>query len=192
MRVTEAVEMMKAMGFDPAGPVHLSFDGSAHGECVRLYQEAFAGASFKEWLEPDGICGPKTLATIERWGWHLSRHFTGREFRDRREGKTIVSRHLVFGLNILRDRFGAPIRIISGYRTARSNEAVGGAKRSYHMYGLAADVSPHQDLAMVLKLRVFSGIGTYPRSGVGHVDVRHAAPEFGSGATVDRPARWSY
>lgn len=42
-------------------------------------------------------------------------------------------------LQPLRTAFG-PISITSGYRTAESNSAVGGAKNSYHLLGLAADI----------------------------------------------------
>lgn len=42
-------------------------------------------------------------------------------------------------LQPLRTAFG-PIYITSGYRTAENNSAVGGAKNSYHLLGLAADI----------------------------------------------------
>ena len=45
--------------------------------------------------------------------------------------------HMV--LQPLRDRFG-PIRINSGYRCPKLNEAVGGAPNSQHMKGEAADI----------------------------------------------------
>lgn len=37
---------------------------------------------------------------------------------------------------------GKPLRILSGYRAPKVNAAVGGAKHSYHMDGLAADFDP--------------------------------------------------
>lgn len=42
-------------------------------------------------------------------------------------------------LEPLRERFGV-IRITSGYRCLQLNEAVGGARRSQHLFGEAADI----------------------------------------------------
>lgn len=43
-------------------------------------------------------------------------------------------------LQPLRDIYGKPITIISGYRPQRLNAAVDGSKTSAHRYGLAADI----------------------------------------------------
>ena len=45
-------------------------------------------------------------------------------------------------LNYIRERFGAPIIVNSAYRTDAVNKQVGGAKRSLHMQGRAADIRP--------------------------------------------------
>lgn len=42
-------------------------------------------------------------------------------------------------LELVRAEFG-PVRISSGYRCVRLNTAIGGAKSSQHLYGLAADI----------------------------------------------------
>ena len=44
-------------------------------------------------------------------------------------------------LDKVREDFGAPISVSSGYRCPELNKAVGGAKKSQHMEGLAADLS---------------------------------------------------
>lgn len=44
-------------------------------------------------------------------------------------------------LQQIRDVFGQPIKVNSGYRTQKVNKAVGGAKASAHMRGLAADIT---------------------------------------------------
>lgn len=44
-------------------------------------------------------------------------------------------------LDPLREAWGRPIFINSGFRSAAVNKAVGGAKNSYHMRGLAADIT---------------------------------------------------
>ncbi|MBP5498425.1 MAG: DUF882 domain-containing protein [Muribaculaceae bacterium] len=43
-------------------------------------------------------------------------------------------------LDPLRERWGAPIIVTSGYRCPSLNKAVGGAKSSQHMKGEAADI----------------------------------------------------
>ena len=45
-------------------------------------------------------------------------------------------------LNKLREAWGGPIRITSGYRTKELNDAIGGVKTSLHLKGLAADLVP--------------------------------------------------
>lgn len=44
-------------------------------------------------------------------------------------------------LQRIRDVFGQPIKVNSGYRTPAVNKAIGGAKASAHMRGLAADIT---------------------------------------------------
>ena len=44
-------------------------------------------------------------------------------------------------LDPLRSLYGKPIRVNSGYRSPKVNEAVGGAKNSDHLYGFAADIT---------------------------------------------------
>lgn len=44
-------------------------------------------------------------------------------------------------LDPARELLGVPIRVNSGYRSRMLNEEVGGAKRSYHLSGRAADIT---------------------------------------------------
>lgn len=44
-------------------------------------------------------------------------------------------------LDPARERLGSAIRVNSGYRCAELNRAVGGARRSYHLQGRAADLT---------------------------------------------------
>ena len=65
--------------------------------------------------------------------------FKVREFRCR-DGSDIImiDEGLVVLLQCIREHFGKPITITSGYRTAAHNTAVGGAKSSQHLLGRAA------------------------------------------------------
>ncbi|MGD2062875.1 MAG: DUF882 domain-containing protein [Nitrospirota bacterium] len=75
---------------------------------------------------------------------------------------------------------GAPIHVISGYRSPATNEALrrdghGVARHSLHMEGLAVDFAlPDRDLKAMRRTAVDlrgGGVGYYPASGFLHVDV---------------------
>jgi len=42
----------------------------------------------------------------------------------------------------LRDFFGAPLKVLSGYRSPAYNKAIGGAPASFHMRFMALDLAP--------------------------------------------------
>ena len=105
----------------------------------------------------------------------IAQNFTAKEFRCPCCGVSKVNGKLLYALELLRIELGCKkIHINSGYRCPSHNRKVGGAKRSKHMYGLAADV--HVDgvsqnkVAKAAKRCGFTYIKTY-RSWV-HVDVR--------------------
>lgn len=71
----------------------------------------------------------------------LSPAFRVREFRCRDGTDTIlIDEGLVVLLQCIREHFGKPVTITSGYRTAAHNKAVKGATYSQHCYGKAADI----------------------------------------------------
>ena len=117
----------------------------------------------------------------------LSPAFRVREFRCRDGTDTIlIDEGLVVLLQCIREHFGKPVHITSGYRTAAHNAAVGGAKTSQHLLGKAADfwvesvpVATVADYAEKL-LPGRGGIGRYPKdaahpkrsTGWVHIDTR--------------------
>lgn len=56
-------------------------------------------------------------------------------------GIGVVSLTLLNRLQSLRDLWGQPMHVTSGYRCREHNRAIGGALRSLHMEGLAADIA---------------------------------------------------
>lgn len=44
-------------------------------------------------------------------------------------------------LDELRDKWGGPITVTSGYRCSQLNKLVGGVANSHHLYGYAADIT---------------------------------------------------
>ena len=110
----------------------------------------------------------------------LSPAFKVREFRCR-DGSDVVmiDQTLVVLLQAIREHFGKPVTITSGYRTAAHNAAVGGAKSSQHLLGRAADFYvegvPVATVAAYAETLLPSrgGIGRYPK------DAKHPARKTG-------------
>jgi hypothetical protein len=76
----------------------------------------------------------------------MSKYFTEKEYlmgRDKTDPLTDEQKAnmqaLLEALDKLREAFGKPMHISSGYRPASVNKAVGGAKKSNHMLCLACD-----------------------------------------------------
>lgn len=94
---------------------------------------------------------------------------------------------LANNLQVLRDKVGAPIHIVSGYRTPQHNAVVDGAGHSQHMLAKAADIqvqgmTPKQVCALVKQLisekqMAEGGVGLYD-SWV-HYDVRGTPARWG-------------
>ena len=72
-------------------------------------------------------------------------------------------RHLVHCvLDPLREHWGLPIRVTSGYRCPELNDEVGGVEDSYHMDGCAADITaidPERNVELMSLIRAMQLIG---------------------------------
>lgn len=109
----------------------------------------------------------------------VSTNFRVREFACQDGSDPVfISDKLVQILQAIRNHFGQPVTINSGYRTVSHNKKVGGAAYSQHIYGTAADivvagVKP-DDVADYLEtiMSTTGGIGRY--KDFVHVDVRTA------------------
>lgn len=70
----------------------------------------------------------------------LQRRWSRHELPDRGDWENVIpALHLA---DAIRAALGAPIRVVSGYRTADYNRAVGGSPFSEHMYFRAVDIQP--------------------------------------------------
>lgn len=105
----------------------------------------------------------------------LSANFKASEFLCHGNGccaQGKVDEKLVEILQKIRDRFGKPVTVNSGYRCAKHNKAVGGASGSYHTKGMAADivvrdVAPAEVAKYAESIGVL-GIGLYETNTDGH------------------------
>ena len=114
----------------------------------------------------------------------LSPAFKAREFRCRDGSDAImIDQTLVVLLQCIREHFGKPITITSGYRTTAHNKSVGGAKSSQHLLGRAADIQVADTTVEAVAAYAESlmpdwgGVGRYPvkagrAKGWVHVDTR--------------------
>lgn len=87
--------------------------------------------------------------------------------------ETYIDEGLVNGLQILRNVIAVPVVITRGYSCSAHNKAVGGAKNSFHLLGMAADlyakgVGLNQLIKAASQIDAFGGIGSY--QGHLHVD----------------------
>ena len=120
----------------------------------------------------------------------LTTNFSLPEFNKRNYNvPTDVLRNLIElakNLQVLRDEVKKPIKITSGYRPVELNTKVGGASKSRHITGQAADFkiegyTPKQVAAIIEKLIAAGkmkqgGLGTY--STWVHYDVRGTAARW--------------
>ncbi|SHI74741.1 Peptidase M15 [Geosporobacter subterraneus DSM 17957] len=111
----------------------------------------------------------------------ISENFSLHEF-ECRDGSNLVKldEELIDKLQKLRVLVGKPIIVNSGYRTPEYNAKIGGAPKSQHMEGKAADirvtgVTPVQ-VAKLAKQVGFRGVGIYDT--FTHVDVRATPTEW--------------
>lgn len=106
----------------------------------------------------------------------LQNHFIGTEMacKDGTE-EYMYAPELMRVLENIREHFNKPVIINSGYRTPEWNAKVGGAKNSYHMKGMAADivvkgVNPKQVAEYASVIMQNGGVIRY--TNFTHIDVR--------------------
>ena len=105
------------------------------------------------------------------WPWAS---FSPREIACKGTGKLMFDVDAMNKLQALRDLLDKPLLLTSAYRSYEHNRAVGGAKHSKHMEGIAFDVrmDNHDPAAFERAARRvgFTGFGYYPKSGFMHID----------------------
>ncbi len=106
----------------------------------------------------------------------ITEHFKLKEFACKNSEAVIVSEKLCYVLEAIRAHFGKPVIVNSGYRTPEYNAKVGGAVKSRHMLGIAADIQiagvKPADVAAYARtlMPTYGGIGIY--STFTHIDIR--------------------
>ena len=102
----------------------------------------------------------------------LTAHFSRSEFADRRSGVSPAPPcRLLASLENLRGQIRRPLRVVSGYRTKETNELVGGAPFSQHLFGNAVDLEAGYATVDQALEAGFTGIGSRGDWAI-HVDCR--------------------
>ena len=112
----------------------------------------------------------------------ISANFRSNEFACKGNGccsTVLIDSQLVAYLQQIRDHFGKPVTINSGFRCAKHNKAVGGASGSLHTKGMAADIVVEgvkpAEVAKYAESIGILGIGLYETAKDGyfvHIDTR--------------------
>lgn len=113
----------------------------------------------------------------------ISENFSAAEFACKDGSSRAIDGRLLVMLEAVRAHFGRPVRITSGYRSPEYNRRIGGASRSYHCLGQAADIQidgtpPAEVYAWLDQQYPVSGLGLYPRWV--HIDCRGFRARWGT------------
>ena len=129
------------------------------------------------YLKGSDTTGVKTYSVKKDGSTYLSKNFKVSEFKCNDGSDTVlISDKLVDLLQNIRDHFGVAVTINSAYRTESYNKKIGGATKSQHVNGTAADIvvkgaTPLEVAQYVEHIMPDSGgIGVY--QSFTHVDVR--------------------
>jgi uncharacterized protein YcbK (DUF882 family) len=163
--------------------------GAALGACVLALPRPLRALASDDSARSLAFTHLHTGERLRATYWEEGRYVEGalREIdhllRDHRTGDVEeIDPTLLDLLHRVRQQLGSsePWRVISGYRSPRTNEMLrvrggGVVQRSLHLYGMAVDVSlPGRDLSMLRRVAIAQqrgGVGYYPDSGFVHVDV---------------------
>lgn len=107
----------------------------------------------------------------------VGKHFKVKEFACKDGSQVVfIDSYLVSILDILRNKVGKPVIINSGYRTPEWNKKCNGAKYSYHMRGMAADIRVNRmsakEIANELNVIVPNECGIIVYNTWVHIDTR--------------------
>jgi len=158
------------------------------GTAARVAVSTFKSYTEIKTKEKDGEKMPVRTYSLHTDGnIRLSPNFLVREFSCKDgSDKILIDDELVDILQKIRDHFGKPITINSGYRTARHNANNGGASSSQHLYGKATDTS----VAGVTPLAVAQFAESLGVGGIGHAPAGQG--NFVHIDTRTVKSRWEY
>lgn len=162
---------------EASNAVLLKFECPANqGTSVQTARANYGQKYYNQFVKSEGVetnMGHNTYTKGKKT--QLSTHFVSTEFDCHGSGccsTTILDPQLITYLEKIREHFGKPITISSGYRCTTHNASVGGATGSRHSKGDAADivvsgVAPVEVAKYAESIGIL-GIGLYETNSDGH------------------------
>ena len=99
---------------------------------------------------------------IEEFTYSITAQHLGIDNTPSKEAMKNLERLVSRVLDPLREHWGLPIRVTSGYRCPELNDEVGGVEDSYHMEGCAVDISatdPARNVELMSLIRAMHLVG---------------------------------
>lgn len=177
-KATSVLEASNAVLLNFERPANMSASVQAtRARYGQTYYDRYASGASSNKSEVKGMIEFKKGDSAQ-----ISKNFQYKEFDCHGKGccsTTIIDEKLVEYVQRIRDHFGKPVTITSPYRCEVHNRRVGGATKSYHMQGKAADIVVQgvssREVAKYAESIGILGIGLYETSADGyftHIDTR--------------------
>ena len=177
-KATSVLEASNAVLLNFERPANMSASVQAtRARYSQIYYDRYASGVSSNKSEVKGMIEFKKGDSAQ-----ISKNFQYKEFDCHGSGccsTTIIDEKLVEYVQRIRDHFGKPVTITSPYRCEVHNRRVGGATKSYHMQGKAADIVVQgvssREVAKYAESIGILGIGLYETSADGyftHIDTR--------------------
>lgn len=177
-KATSVLEASNAVLLNFERPANMSTSVQAtRARYGQAYYDRYASGASSNKSEVKGMIEFKKGDSAQ-----ISKNFQYKEFDCHGSGccsTTVIDEKLVEYVQRIRDHFGKPVTITSPYRCEVHNRRVGGATRSYHMQGKAADIVVQgvssREVAKYAESIGILGIGLYETSADGyftHIDTR--------------------
>lgn len=177
-KATSILEASNAVLLNFERPANMSASVQAtRARYGQTYYDRYASGASSNKTEVKGMIEFKKGDSAQ-----ISKNFQYKEFDCQGRGccsTTVIDEKLVEYVQRIRDHFGKPITITSPYRCEVHNRRVGGATKSYHMQGRAADIVVQgvssREVAKYAESIGILGIGLYETSADGyftHIDTR--------------------
>lgn len=177
-KATSVLEASNAVLLNFERPANMSTSVQAtRARYGQTYYDRYASGASSNKSEVKGMIEFKKGDSAQ-----ISKNFQYKEFDCQGKGccsTTIIDEKLVEYVQRIRDHFGKPVTITSPYRCEVHNKRVGGATKSYHMQGRAADIVVQgvssREVAKYAESIGILGIGLYETSADGyftHIDTR--------------------
>ena len=177
-KATSVLEASNAVLLNFERPANMSASVQAtRARYGQTYYDRYASGASSNKSEVKGMIEFKKGDSAQ-----ISKNFQYKEFDCHGSGccsTTIIDEKLVEYVQRIRDHFGKPVTITSPYRCEVHNRRVGGATKSYHMQGKAADIVVQgvssREVAKYAESIGILGIGLFETSADGyftHIDTR--------------------